>query len=271
MVTAVEFWIARIAVAPVQDEFDRQMMFAQIVSIPGFNEPFSSLSHYLGAVLFVALGGLLIRRGRGDRLRVASLVLYVTTLLFMLMMSGTFHLVRRGTVVHEVIGRLDYASIFLLIAGSMTPPHIILFRGWSRWAPLALVWTIAIVGVVLKTVFYDQFSHGISVVVYLIMGWIGVFTGVIAWRRYGLDFVKPLFGGAMAYTVGALFEVQGTYLNLWPGIVESHEVWHVAVLIGAALHWAFIYQFANGSLPPLVDRPSANGRFGRWLADRPES
>jgi channel protein (hemolysin III family) len=246
------------------------MMFAQIVSIPGFNEPFSSLSHYLGAVLFVALGGLLIRRGRGDRLRVASLVVYITTLLFMLMMSGTFHLVRRGTPIHEIVGRLDYASIFLLIAGTFTPTHVILFRGWARWGILALIWTIAIVGVVLKMVYYQQFTHGISVAVYIAMGWIGVFGGILAWRRYGFEFVKPLFGGAIAYTVGALFEVKGEYLTLWPGIVESHEIWHVAVLIGAALHWAFIYQFADGSLPPIIDRTSAATGLGRRLADRPE-
>lgn len=230
------------------------MMLAQILSIPGFNEPFSSLSHYLGAIVFVALGGLLIRRGRGDRLRVAALALYVATLLFMLTMSGTFHLVRRGTPIHEIVGRLDYASIYLLIAGTFTPPHAILFRGWGRWAPLALIWTIAIVGVTLKMVYYQQFTHGISVAAYIAMGWIGVFGGIVAWRRFGLEFVKPLFGGALAYTIGALFEVQGSYLTLWPGIIESHEIWHVAVLLGAALHWAFIYQFADGSLPRVIDR-----------------
>lgn len=232
------------------------MMLAQIVPIPGFNEPFSSLSHYLGAILFVALGGLLIRRGRGDRLRVASLAIYVTTLLFMLMMSGTFHLVRRGTPMHEIVGRLDYASIYLLIAGTFTPPHIILFRGPQRWIPLVVIWMIAIVGVALKMVFYQSFNHTISVVVYIAMGWIGVFGGVAGWRRYGFQFVKPLFGGALAYTIGALFEVKGTYLTVWPGIIESHEVWHVAVLVGAALHWAFIYQFADGSVPPVIDRAS---------------
>lgn len=73
------------------------MMLAQIISIPGINEPFSSLSHYLGAVLFAILGGILIRRGRGDRLRVAALSLYVFTLVFAFAMSGTFHLVQRGT------------------------------------------------------------------------------------------------------------------------------------------------------------------------------
>jgi channel protein (hemolysin III family) len=237
-------------------------MLSQILSIPGFNEPFSSLSHYLGGVVFAVLSVMLIRRGRGDSLRVASLVVYVVSLLFMLSMSGTFHLVRRGTVAHEVIGRLDYASIFLLIAGSFTPPHIILFRGWGRWFPVVLIWAIAVVGVVLKTVFYEQFTHGISVGFYIAMGWIGAFGGAVAWRRYGLDFVKPLFGGALAYTIGALFEVKGSYLTMWPGVVESHEIWHVAVLIGAALHWAFIFQFADGSLPPIIDRSS------RALAER---
>ncbi len=235
-------------------------MFAQIVTIPGFNEPFSSLSHYLGGLVFAVLGAVLIARGRGDRLRVAALTLYVLTLLFMLSMSGTFHLVRRGTMTHDVIGRLDYASIFLLIAGSFTPPHAILFRGWGRWGAIALIWSIAVVGVTFKTIFFEQFTHGISVAIYIAMGWIGAFGGVVAWRRYGFEFVKPLFAGALAYTIGALFEVMGTYLTLWPGVIESHEIWHVAVLLGAAFHWAFIYQFADGSVPPVIDRSSTSGR-----------
>lgn len=144
----------------------------------------------------------------------------------------------------------------MLIAGSFTPPHIILFRGWRRWTAVSLIWTLAVVGISIKSVYYDGFTHGISVVFYIAMGWIGAFGGVALWRRYGLEFVKPLFGGALAYTIGALFEVKGTYLTVWPGIVESHEVWHVAVLLGAALHWSFIYQFANGSVPPLIDRAS---------------
>jgi channel protein (hemolysin III family) len=196
----------------------------------------------------------LIRRGRGDGLRVASLTIYVATLLFMLAMSGTFHLLRRGTLAHEVIGRLDYASIFLLIAGTFTPPHAILFRGVMRWGSLALIWTLAIVGVVFKSIYFAEFTHAYSVVFYISMGWIGAFSAAIAWRRYGADFVKPLLGGAIAYTVGALFEVLGTQMSLLPGAIESHEVWHVAVLIGAALHWAFIYQFADGKLPAVIDR-----------------
>ncbi|MEX2187313.1 MAG: hemolysin III family protein [Pirellulales bacterium] len=248
-------------------------MLAQIAPIPGFNEPFSSLSHYLGAAVFAVLGVVLIARGRGDRVRVAALSVYVFTLLFMLSMSGTFHLVRRGTVAHEVIGRLDYASIFLLIAGTFTPPHAILFRGWGRWGAIALIWTIAVVGVTFKAIFYQQFTHGISVVIFIAMGWIGAFGGAVAWRRYGFEFVKPLFAGALAYTIGALFEVMGTILVrfpavdewyeevaqqwlFWPGVIESHEIWHVAVLLGAAFHWAFIYQFADGSAPPVIDRAS---------------
>jgi channel protein (hemolysin III family) len=244
------------------------MMFAEIISLPGINEPFSAISHYLGAFLFAILGGILIRRGRGDRLRVVALTIYVATLLCLFIMSGTFHLVRRGTPEWELAGRLDYSAIYLLIAGSFTPPHALLFRGFQRWFTLALIWTLAIVGITLKWLYFDGFTHGISVIFYIAMGWIGAIGGIVAWRRYGWQFVKPLFGGALAYTIGAFFEVLGpdiaTSLNeltgitirFWPGVVESHELWHVAVLIGAALHWAFIYQFADGSVPPLIDRAS---------------
>lgn len=244
-------------------------MPGNIIPIPGFNEPFSSLSHYLGGAVFAVLGVMLVARGRGDRLRAASLVLYVLALLFLMAMSGTFHLVRRGTTAHEVMGRLDYAAIYLLIAGTYTPPHVILFRGWARWGPLALIWAIAIVGVTFKTVFYDELTHGLSVAIYIAMGWIGVFGAAAIWRRYGLEFVKPLVAGGLAYTIGALCEVQGKSLAVWPGVIGSHEVWHVAVLFGAAFHWAFIYQFAAGAPPSFTDLAERTRTRGRHATAHP--
>jgi hemolysin III len=229
-------------------------LIAQITPALGINEPFASLSHFIGAAAFAVLGVLLVRRGGRDPWRLAAMLVYVASQLLLFSMSGLFHFFPRGSEAQIVFARLDYASIFVLIAGTCTPPYAILFRGWARWGGLAFIWTLAIIGVVLKTVFFESISHTVCVALYLGMGWSGTVAGGIAWRRYGFRFVAPLFAGAAAYTIGALFEVNGTRYSLWSGVIGSHELWHVAVLLGAAFHWTFIYQFATGLLPPQIER-----------------
>src|SRR5215212_6154382 len=100
------------------------------------------MSHLFGAILFSALGFLLLRRGQGDRTRMVFLVIYVVSCVLLFSMSGVYHMMARGTA-RDVLGRLDHNAIFLFIAGSFTPAHGILFRGWLRWAPLLFIWTAA--------------------------------------------------------------------------------------------------------------------------------
>lgn len=227
---------------------------AQIAPAFGINEPFSSLSHFVGAAAFAILGVLLLRRSGPSGPRKVALFVYVASQVLLFTMSGLFHLFPRGSSAQVVFGRLDYASIFVLIAGTCTPPYAILFRGWARTLGLVFTWTLAVAGVVSKTIFFDAISHSVSVALYLFMGWSGALAGLVAWRRYGIRFVAPLFAGAVAYTVGALFEVNATKFPLWTGVIQSHELWHLAVLLAAAMHWTFIYQFAPGILPPTIER-----------------
>jgi len=226
-------------------------LFSQIIPLAPFSEPFSSLSHFIGAAAFAILGAMLLARGRGNTARMAALAVYVGSLVITFTLSGVFHLVPRGTPEHVLAGRLDYASIFLLIAGSFTPPHVILFRGPGRWGMLLFIWSVALAGIIVKTLHFDMISHAQSVVLYLAMGWSGLVSAWSVWRRFGFGFTQPLLAGAAAYTIGAFCELSGSNLTLWSGVIEGHEIWHLAVLLGAMFHWSFIYQFADGTTPPL--------------------
>ena len=86
-----------------------------VLSIPGFSDPVSSLSHLGGAVLFAVLGGFLIFRGRGDWRRVVALAIFVFSCVLLLSLSGVYHLLSPGTAGRSVLMRLDYAAIFVLI------------------------------------------------------------------------------------------------------------------------------------------------------------
>src|SRR5882724_3816246 len=167
----------------------------ELYHLPGFHEPFSAISHLIGTVVFFVLGLLLLRRGRGDWRRQIFLGIFAATAVFCLAMSGVYHMMVRGGVAHGVLGRLDFGGIYLLIAGTFTPGHGILFRGPLRWWPLLSIWGAAILGLTMKAIVYQGVPHYLSLTFFLTLGWFGVFSAALLYRRYGFLFILPLVLG----------------------------------------------------------------------------
>lgn len=213
-------------------------------SIPGFSEPVSSLSHLLAAGLFLILGIFLLHHGRGNRARMLSLGVFVFATVFMLAMSGVFHLLQPGGNGRAVLQRLDHAAIFVLIAGTFTPIHIILFRGWRRWAVLTLIWLLTITGLTLTTIFFHDMNERLGLLFYLGLGWLGIITAVLMFQRYRLRFLPLLLYGAIAYTLGALLDYF-RLINPLPGVIGPHELFHLFVLTGLGIHWRLIYRISD--------------------------
>ena len=232
--------------------------------LTGLYDPVSALSHLAGAAVFVVLGCLLLRRGRGDAARLAFLGVYAVACVFLLLMSGTYHMTAPGSPLHQVLLRLDHGAIFVLIAGTFTPIHGLLFRGILRWAPLAFIWAAAAAGVVLKTAYFNTFAEWVGLAFYVTLGWLGAASGILLWRRYGFTFIRPLLMGGVAYSVGAAFDFLRQPV-LIPGVVHAHELFHLAVLAGALLHWRFVWTFAGGvptSPPPSAELRDRRARHG---------
>jgi len=216
-----------------------------MLSIAGFTDPVSSISHLGGAVVFAFLAVALLRRGSGERARMISLSVFAVSCVLLLGLSGVYHLLSPETAARAVLKRLDHAAIFVLIAGSFTPVHAILFHGIWRWGALAAIWSAAIAGVILKTVYFSVMPEWLGLTMYLGLGWIGVISAAALARKHGWRPLQLVLWGALAYTAGALAE----FLR-WPaplaGIVGPHEIFHLAVLTGIACHWAFIAGIASG-------------------------
>lgn len=217
--------------------------------ILGFREPVSCLTHLLAVPVFAILGYYLVRRGRGNWGRMTSLATMAFSSVFLLSMSTVYHLLGPGTG-RDVMRQLDMAGVFVLIAGTATPLHAILFRGFHRWAPLLLVWSAAATGIALRAIFAESVALWVWTTVFLLLGWGGLISCILLWRRHGFSFVKPLLGGGVAYTLGAIVLILNWPAPI-PGVVGAHELWHVTVLIGLGLHWQFVFQFAGG--PPDAD------------------
>jgi channel protein (hemolysin III family) len=222
----------------------------ELAHLVGFYEPFSAISHLLGAVAFTVLGVMLLKRGRGCRARATFLGVYAFSAVLLMSMSGLYHMMEFGGAAHAVLRRLDHCAIFILIAGTFTPIHGLLFRGVLRWGVLVLIWACAAAGIVTKMVLFASVPEWVGLTMYMAMGWLGVVTGVVLYRRYSLQFVSPLIWAGIAYTFGGIVDFLRVP-TIIPGVIESHDVFHVFVIAGALLHWVFIYRIADGRYSPV--------------------
>lgn len=228
------------------------MAAIDVYSLLILREPLSAITHLCGAACFAAMGVDLLRRGRGDVVHMGSLLILATASVVLLTTSGLYHSMWPGPW-RSLLVRADVSAVFLLIAGSLTPVHAILFRGLERWVPLALIWTTAILGIALRVAYFDSLSGEAGIGIFLLFGWSGAVTSIVVSVRYGWAFVRNGVFSGCAYTVGAIV-LASHRPTLLPGIIGPHELWHLAVLAGLALHWRFVFQFASGELPAARQR-----------------
>lgn len=210
---------------------------------PVLQDALSSILHLGGALVFLVLAPRLLRLGAGSLPRLVALLVFVGAVLLQLGASALYHGLPFGAE-RALAQRLDHGSIFLLIAGTFTPAHVVLFRGFMRWGVLSLVWLFALAALVVKIVWFDELPESQGLVIYLALGWLGVVSGVAALRLHGWRICVPVLSGGIVYTIGALLD-----LARWPTIgddvIGPHDLFHVAVLGGIALHWRFIDQVAR--------------------------
>lgn len=216
---------------------------SDIIPLLGFYEPFSSLSHLLTAVVFLFLGIKLLINARGNKTRLAILLIYVLCNIFLFSMSGVYHLLQKGTMANYVLRVLDHSGIYLMICGSVGPFQIILMRGARRWIPLAISWLCAILGITFTSIFLSSMPHWLSLSFYIAMGWMGTYTTILIWKIHKPT-AKLIMIGGLLYTFGAICD-----FIKWPtiigGVLHPHEIFHIFVSAAAAVHFKAIYQIST--------------------------
>ena len=139
-------------------------------------ELMSSISHGVGTLLAVAalVVGVVMAAIYSDAWCVVSMAVYGATLVILYSMSTIYHGLKpnKGKRVFRV---LDHCSIFLLIAGTYTPLTLVSLRGVLGWVLFGIVWTAAILGIVLNAVNLNRFK-AFSMICYIAMGWVIVFA-----------------------------------------------------------------------------------------------
>ena len=217
-----------------------------LIPFLGLHDPVASASHLLAAVASLAGAFFLLKKARGDALRVSALLIFSATLLFLFSMSGVYHALEPGRW-RILFRRLDYASIWLVIAGSATAVHQLLLAGHWRWGLTSLFWGAAITCLVLIDVYFARLPYWSIVGAYLALGSLGTVSFMKISERHGWREAALLFLGGLAYSTGAVIDWLDRPVII-AGVIGPHELFHGLVVLGAALHWRFIYDWADGAL-----------------------
>ena len=212
----------------------------------GFYEPVSSLTHLLAAFATLIGAYFLIRKGRGNVLRTGSLLIFLGALFFLFTMSGVYHSLPPGPWRH-FFKRLDYAAIWLVIAGSATPIHILMLRGFWRWGVLTIFWGVSIVSLILVDTFIQDLPYWAVVTAYISVGSLGTVMVTRLIKRIGLARTQGLIVGALFYIGGAIIDFLEKPV-LIEGVFGGHEIFHLCVMVGAGLHYIFIFAWADVQL-----------------------
>lgn len=198
-----------------------------------YGERFNSITHAVGAVL-AAVGGvslITIAVRSGDYWKIVSFSIYAVTLFALYLTSALYHSTQG--LAKNVLRRLDHCAIFLLIAGTYTPFTLVSLSGTWGWSLFGMVWGLAVAGV-LQELRYAKGARLISLLIYVVMGWVGVIAAKPLINALTMDGFWWLAAGGALYTGGIAFYATD---HKWR---HGHGVWHLFVLGGSMCHFGAV-------------------------------
>ncbi|MEZ8414894.1 hemolysin III family protein [Vibrio splendidus] len=199
----------------------------------------NAITHGLGVVLgVVGLILLLIRAFdyQADMLTVASMAVYGSSIILLFLASTLYHSITTEKT-KRLLKTLDHCAIYLLIAGSYTPFLLVGLRTPLAMGLMAVIWGIALVGIIMKIAFVYRFKR-LSLFIYLAMGWLSLI--VVYQLAMNID-----IGGLVLLAVGGVIYSLGVIFYVAKRIPYNHAIWHLFVLVGCACHFFAIYLFVT--------------------------
>jgi hemolysin III len=201
-------------------------------------DPFSGLTHLAAAVAsaFGLAVLLVVARGAGESQ--VSILVYGCTLVLMFSSSAAYHLVKSSPKVETILRKLDHTAIYLLIAGTYTPICLHFFSGFWRRGVLAVIWSMAVIGIAV-TAFLINAPRGLTAGVYVMMGWLSLMAIKEMLVAMPVGALVWLLMGGLCFTAGAV--VYATRRpDFFPGVFGFHELWHVFVILGCLCHFVLV-------------------------------
>ena len=155
---------------------------------------------------------------------------YGASLIILYTASCLYHSLKnnRAKVVFRI---LDHCSIFLLISGTYAPISVLIIGGMVGYSLIIVNIACAVIGIILNAINMKKWEK-FSLILYVIMGWMCIFTIKPLVEAAPKNILWLLIGGGVAYPAGIIFyKLKIKYM---------HFIWHLFVIVGSVLQYLFI-------------------------------
>ncbi len=197
----------------------------------------NSISHGIGVLIAIAVAPLLIIKATPLGAKaITGVSIFAATMIVLYLASTLYHAFPHGKT-KRVFRIFDHSAIFLLIAGTYTPFTLSVLKGTWGWTLFAIIWTLAIAGVVLKSV-HNVNASKLSMVLYLGMGWLALIAAKPLYDVLSAQALLWLLAGGALYSLGIIFFAYDHKVRY------NHFVWHLFVLAGTCCHVVAILGYA---------------------------
>lgn len=208
-------------------------------------DPGSAVTHFIGMILAIlaAVPLLLKAAARPEHIFLIAMAVYASSLVLLYAASSAYHTFDGSKSVNTLLKKADHMMISVLIAGSYTPVCLLVLRGKTGLILLAIVWGIALIGILIKS-FWVYCPRWVSSILYIGMGWSCVLAmtqiihtmsgGALAW----------LVAGGVIYTAGGIiYALKLPVFNSHHKYFGSHEIFHLFVMAGSICHFIVMYVY----------------------------
>jgi len=208
------------------------------------HNPVRGILHGTAAMLSLVGGAALWVRSTGDLSRQLALLVFAVSLVALYAASSLYHSVPWRSVWKARMQRLDHAMIYVLVAGTYTPLALVVLHGWPQWMALGATWGIASIGIAQKAC-RPRVGDWFSITMQTVQGWFALpLLGPLAQQLPRAALAQVAVGGVL-YTLGMVLFVTKRP-RLWPRVFSYHEVFHVFVVAGSAMHYVVMFRYVAG-------------------------
>lgn len=207
-----------------------QQQTNRVSRIAFLEEMANAITHGVGLILSVlGLGWLISSAQSSEHLwKLSSATIFGSSLILLYAASTFYHSFQEAHLKRR-LKIADHCAIYALIAGSYTPFALVTIGGLLGWALFTAVWSLALVGIILKIYFIDRWNVPFTLS-YLGMGWLILFTYQPLVQTLSSEGLYLLVAGGLSYSVGSL-------VYLWEKPIFHHAIWHLFVLGGSTCHY----------------------------------
>ncbi len=208
-------------------------------------DPGSAITHFIGMVLALLAALPLLAKAHRDAgtLAVGALTVFIVSMILLYAASTIYHTFDISPKVNRILRKVDHMMIFILIAGTYTPVCMVVLGDRTGWMLLGLVWSIAIVGIIIKACWINC-PKWFSSVLYIAMGWVCVLAISRIVQALPTAAFWWLLAGGVIYTIGGvIYALKLPLFNSKHRYFGSHEIFHLFVMGGSFCHYVMMYQF----------------------------